>query len=436
MNQPAPHLPLLQHYFETDLVHAAQFLETMDPQQAMEAVKDLASPLQVKIFQELPNAFAAKMLEDVPVAQSADLLEKLDVQRAANILRCLKTQTRNTLLEMFPEIIRKRIAELLIYPLSSAGQMMSSDFLAFHSEIKIRDAVENIREIVRKGQSTSYIYVVDRENRLVGVMNMRDMLLASPEASLESIMRKNVFSIDAFLDRENITQELSKRKYFAVPVVDQDNRLLGIIKADEMLEGVQEEATEDMQKLFGAGGDERVFSSIWFSLTKRLPWLHFNLATAFLAAWVVSLFESTIARITVLAVYLPVVAGQGGNAGAQSLAVVIRGMVMREIPSRKIGRLILKEAGIGLISGLVIGAVTSLIAWVWHGNPYLGLVVALAMIVNLLIAGLSGAGIPIAMKAIGLDPAQCSNIILTTITDVMGFLSFLGFAVLFQEFLK
>ncbi|MGB6012893.1 MAG: magnesium transporter, partial [Desulfobacterales bacterium] len=201
------------------------------------------------------------------------------------------------------------------------------------------------------------------------------------------------------------------------------------------IQGIQEDMTKDIQKIFGAGGDERVSSTILFSLKKRLPWLHVNLATAFLAASVVALFEGIIAKLTVLAVFLPVVAGQGGNAGAQSLAVVMRGIVMREIPKDKVFSLISKEAKLGAINGVIIGTVTALIAYIWYGNPYLGLVIGLGMLLNLIFAGLSGASIPIVMKRIGLDPAQSSNIILTTVTDVMGFTAFLGFAVLFQNYL-
>jgi magnesium transporter len=217
--------------------------------------------------------------------------------------------------------------------------------------------------------------------------------------------------------------------------VDSENHLLGIIKAERMIQGVKEDVTRDIQRMFGAGGDERVTSSIWFSMKKRLPWLHVNLATAFLAAAVVALFEDTIAKITILAVFLPVVAGQGGNAGAQSLAVVMRGLIMREIPKGQISHLILKEGKLGAINGIIIGLVTAVIAWIWYGNPYLGIVIGFGMLVNLFFAGLSGASIPIMMEKAGLDPAQCSSIILTTITDVIGFIAFLGFAVMFQSFL-
>ena len=270
---------------------------------------------------------------------------------------------------------------------------------------------------------------------LVGVLNMRDLMLSDPEASLESVMRRDVFTLQGFTDREEAANELARRRYFSAPIVDNEGKILGIIKAEQLIQGVREEITEDMQLMFGVSGDERVSSSFAFSLRKRLPWLHVNLATAFLAASVVAAFESIIAKLTVLAVFLPVVAGQGGNAGAQSMAVVMRGLVMREIPRSRILAVFMKEGRLGAINGLVTGAVTAIVAWLWNGNPYLGLVIGLGMFINLFIAGLSGASVPILMKRLGLDPAQCSSIILTTITDVMGFAAFLGLALLFIDFL-
>jgi magnesium transporter len=274
---------------------------------------------------------------------------------------------------------------------------------------------------------------VDEQDHLIGVMNMRDLLLAAPDRTLESVMRTEVFAFHCFTDREEAAMEFSKRRYFAAPVVDSDQRILGIIKAEQLIQGAQEELVEDLQRMVGAGGDERTSSPVSYSLRKRLPWLHVNLITAFMAAGVVAMFEDIIAKLTVLAVFLPVVAGQGGNAGAQSLAVVMRGLVMREIPRARIKGLVLKETWMGALSGTITGTVTALVAWAWNGNPWLGLVIGLAMIVNLLAAGFSGAFIPIAMKAVGLDPAQCSSIILTTVTDVVGFFAFLGFAVVFQS---
>jgi magnesium transporter len=308
---------------------------------------------------------------------------------------------------------------------------MSTDFVALRQDVKVRDAIQIIRSLVRKRNPASYAYVVDDNNHLVGVINMRQLIVESQDEQLSAFMIRDVFAVNAFMDIEDVASEVSHRKFFAVPVLDHEKKLLGLIKADQLIGQVQQEATEDLLRMFGAGGTERTFSPITFSLRKRLPWLHVNLATAFLAAAVVAIFESTIAQITALAVFLPVVAGQGGNAGAQSLAIVMRGLVMREIPAEKFWPLVSKEAFIGLVNGILIGIVTAVIAYFWYGKIMLGVVIALAMVVNLFAAGLSGAAIPLIMKSLGLDPAQSSSIVLTTVTDVVGFFSFLGFATLF-----
>lgn len=435
MTTRTPLLPLVQKFFESDPVAAAHSLETMDEAQALSVLKALPASLSAQAFRHLQVSFVATLLREVPPDLFAEIVRRLDAQQGAALLTHLPDQIRRSFIDHLSEKDKRQIQELLTYPQNSAGRLMTTEFLAFHREVKIKDAVQKIRALAHKKGLASYTYVVDSNDRLVGVINMRDLLLASPDSTLDAIMRKDVFAVNFFMDREDVANELSQRKFFAAPVVDHENRLLGIVKADQLLAHLQAEATEDIQKMFGAGGDERAFSPIAFSLRKRLPWLHVNLATAFLAAAVVALFEGIIAKITVLAVFLPVVAGQGGNAGAQSLAVVMRGLVMREIPAQRVLKLIRKEALIGAVNGVLIGLVTAAIAWMWHGNPYLGVVIGLAMIVNLVAAGFSGAAIPITMKAIGLDPAQSSSIILTTVTDVVGFFTFLGFAVIFQSYL-
>ena len=347
----------------------------------------------------------------------------------------LPREARERFLSHLPDKLKRDIQEQLTYPEGSVGRMMSTHFLSFRADATVYDATQIIRQLAPKRYPASYAYVVDDQDRLKGVLNMRDLLLGEPDTKLSAIMRTDLFTLHCFTDREDAAAQLSKRRYFAAPVVDHDGRVLGIIKAEQLIQGAQEEVAEDLQRMFGAGGDERAFSPMIYSLKKRLPWLHVNLATAFLAASVVAMFEDIIAKITVLAVFLPVVAGQGGNAGAQSLAIVMRGLVMREIPKDKVKKLVLKESLLGLMSGTVTGLVTALVAWLWHGNPWLGLVIGLAMIVNLCAAGLAGAAIPVVMKAMGLDPAQCSSIIQTTVTDVVGFFAFLGFAVIFQSHL-
>lgn len=427
---------MIRQFFEQEPVRAAHCLETMEEEQAIAILNELPPEMVADIFPNFQPHFAGMILKSFPPELLRAVAEKLDPQQGAALLLQLPTESRMQLLSGFPEKVKKTIQEILTYPENSAGRIMSPEFLAFHSEITVQNAIQRIRVLARKKSPASYAYVVDKENRLSGVINMRDLMLAPSTAKLEEVMRKDVFSVSCFMDREQIAEEFSKRRYFAAPVVDEEKYLLGVVKAEQLLEDVQEEATEDMQKMFGAGGDERVFSPVSFSLRMRLPWLHVNLATAFLAGSVVAMFQETIGKFPVLAVYLPVVAGQGGNAGAQSLVIVIRGIVMREIRNHKIWKLIFKEAGIGILNGIVVGLVTAVAAYLWHGNPFLGVVVGLAMFVNLVIAGFAGAAIPLGMKSLGMDPAQCSNIILTTFTDVMGFFLLLGFAVFFQNHLS
>ena len=428
-------LPIVKRYFENDPIAAAHSLEAMTEEEAADVLKALPPSLSAQAFPYLQVAYAATLLKDLPVDVCNAIIEKLDPQQGASILMNLSADARSQFLGFLPEKIKRQIQELLTYPEHSAGRMMNTDLLAFHTDVKTKDAVQKIRTMAKRKTPPSYAYVVSQDNQLVGVLNMRDLLLATGDETLESVMRKDVFSVNAFLDREEVAEELSKRKYFAAPVVDAEGRLLGIVKAEQLIGNVQEEATEDFQKMFGAGGDERVSSPIHFSIRMRLPWLYINLATAFLAGYVVSLFQDIIAKITILAVYLPIIAGQGGNGGAQSLAVVMRGIVMREIPAHRALLLVVKEFWIGIMNGIAIGIVTALVAIWWHHNPILGLVVGSAMIINLAVAGLTGAAIPLTMKAVGLDPAQCSNIILTTFTDVMGFFGLLGLATAFQRYL-
>ena len=337
------------------------------------------------------------------------------------------------MLEALPVELKEQIQELLEFPVGSVGRAMKTDYTAFQAEKTVGEAIISMRTDAGKRTPPANIFVINPERVLLGVVGMRELIVADSDTALQDLMKRDILSVHGFDETSKALHILAGRGFTSVPVVDPQGKLLGVVRATGLLEGAEAVAHADIQKLFGVGKDERAFSSIWFSLKKRIPWLHVNLATAFLAAAVVALFEDTIAKITVLAVYLPVVAGQGGNAGAQSLAVVMRGLVMREIPERDVKKLVWKESKIGVINGIVIGLVTAGIAWMWQGNPFLGLVIGLAMIVNLTVAGLAGAAIPVLMKKVGLDPAQSSSIILTTVTDVLGFFAFLGFAVIFQD---
>ncbi len=435
MPKVAPLLQLALELVEKDPVAAARRLETMPAEDAAAVIQELPVKAKTRVFPLLQIGYAASLLTAARPSEFEMILKVLDAERAAAIFMQLPEDARERFAAYLPETVRRHVRDLLTYPEDSVGRLMTPHFFSLHQDMIVRDAIKKIRAMSEQRAGASYAYVVNADGVLVGVMNMHDLLLAKPDVTLESIMRREIFVLPAFMDVEEAANELGRRRFFAAPVVDRENKILGVVRGERLIRGAKQELGEDLQRMVGAGADESAFSPIRYSLRKRLPWLHVNLATAFLAAAVVAVFEDTIARFTVLAIFLPVVAGQGGNAGAQSLAIVMRGLFMREIPRSRWRRLILKEGLLGLTTGTVTGIVTGAVAWIWFGSPALGLVVAMGMIVNLCCAGLAGGSIPIILKSLGFDPAQCSSIILTTVTDVVGFFAFLGFAVLFQSYL-
>jgi magnesium transporter len=300
-------------------------------------------------------------------------------------------------------------------------------------ELTVEAATAYLRKAPR--QSLFYLYVTDGDGKLVGVLNMRELMLAPPHDRIDSLVHRQILSVPETMTRAEVVTLMRRHRFLALPVVDSDGRLMGVIKHDEALRAGQLEAFEDFQKMVGAGGDERALSPISTVVKRRLPWLYVNLLTAFLAAAVVGMFEGTIQKVTALAVLLPIVSGQGGNTGAQALAVVMRGLALREIISGVAKRVIVKEVLAGLFNGIAIAIGTAGAVWTWSRNYGLALVILLSMIVNMVAAGLSGAVIPLILKSLNRDPAQSSSIFLTTVTDCVGFASFLGFAVIFMPLL-
>jgi magnesium transporter len=322
----------------------------------------------------------------------------------------------------------------MTYPVESVGSIMDPKFLVLQEELTVRDAMLHVRSRAQK--DVHDVYVIDRNQKLAGKFSVRDLLLVDPEEKLQAVMIRDLPIIHPLESREEIVELFKERHFFTIPVVDLDDRLLGVVRNEDIIKASQEDATADLLTMVGANKDERALSPVWFSVQKRLPWLQLNLLTAFLAAFVVGMFEGTIAKFTALAVLLPVVAGQSGNTGAQSLAVVIRGLALRDIRPSQWLRVSGKEVYVAFLNGLAVSATACLAVALWSRSLGLTVIIGLSMIISMVIAGLSGAIIPIALKAMKQDPAQSSSIVLTTITDVVGFFSFLGLATLLSSLLE
>jgi magnesium transporter len=280
-----------------------------------------------------------------------------------------------------------------------------------------------------------YLYVVDDRRHLVGVVSLRRLLLVSPETPLKRIMTADLISARVDMDQEEVARQVAAYNLLAIPVVDEENKLVGIITVDDVIDVIKDEATEDIYRLAGVAGDERAFTPAKESFRKRLPWLGINLLTAFLAAAVVGLFEGTIDLFPVLAVFMPIVAGMGGNAGTQTLTVVVRGIALGELTWSNSRKALLKEVVVGLGNGIVLGAAAALIVWLVRGNPTLGLVLGMAMIINMFVAAAAGTLVPLGLRAASIDPALASSVFITTMTDMFGFFSFLGLATVFARYL-
>ena len=421
---------LVRRFVESHPQDAAKALEELDTDEAIKTLERLPARLQGLILERLSPQKAGAIFEQFDSVQVRELLASMPPRQASFVLQHMDEGKREEALKALPYASSRQLRELMHYPLEMAGGMMEPRVASIPVDLNVQSAIAVLRNAPR--QTLYYLYVTDREGKLVGVLNMRNLLLASSKDTIESLMSREILSVPATMDREEVLTLIRRHRFLALPVVDEEGRLIGVIKHDEALRAGQLEAFEDIQKMVGAGSDERALSPVSIVIKRRLPWLYVNLLTAFAAAAVVGIFEGVIQKVTALAVLLPVVSGQGGNTGAQALAVVMRGIALREILTGTAKRVIMKEVLAGLFNGMAVAVATGAAVWVWSRSMGLSLVIGLAMIVNMVVAGLSGAAIPILLKKLNRDPAQSSSIFLTTVTDVVGFASFLGFATIFM----
>jgi magnesium transporter len=320
------------------------------------------------------------------------------------------------------------------YPEGSAGRLMQPRPVSIPARLTASQVLNRLRQI--PARDTAVLVVTDDDGKLAGLVDLGDVVHADPGTRLEELLQiTSPVRVNALTPREEIVDLFSRNRLRLLPVVDLEERLLGVIRQSTVIKAAQEEASSDMQAMVGVSREERALSSPLFAMRKRLPWLNINLLTAFLAAAVVGLFENTIAQFTALAVLLPVVAGQSGNTGAQALAVIMRGLALREIRVRHWQRVLFKEVLAGALNGIAIAMVTGIGVLLWSRSPGLALIIAVAMVLSMALAGLAGAAIPLLLTRLHQDPAQSASIILTTVTDVVGFFSFLGLATLFSGLL-
>ncbi len=412
---------------------AARKLEEMEPEFAAEIFLQCDVTTQASVFEHLSSSAAAMFLEQFEADFVGKLMETVEPKSMLAALQQLEPETAQKFLQKARKGVRQELTDLMQYPENSAGTMMDTRFMVLPEAWTVEQALERVHRETRN--PIQMIYLVDETRKLSGRLGLHSLVMAAPDQVLSEIKSPITAVTEALTPRDEVVELLEKHRLQNIPVVDIDGFLIGVIRADTLVTAVEEEATLDVQAMVGVSRDERALSPATFAVRKRQPWLQINLVTAFLAASVVGLFEDMIARYTALAILLPVVAGQSGNTGAQALAVTMRGLAIREITIRHWLRIVWKEMSAGFLNGLGVCATTCLGVFVWSGSAGLTLVIGISMVISMVIAGMAGAAVPLLLVRVGQDPATAASIILTTVTDVMGFFSFLGIATLLSRML-
>jgi len=412
---------------------AAQILETMPAYDVADTLENQSLTITLPLWQYFATDTAEQIFFQLSEKRQLQLLAELDPTLSVKILNRTSNEKVNSLLGALSKGVADELKALLQYPQDSAGQLMDPRVVNLRPSMTIEQAQLKLRSI--KPKDINEVYVVDDNNALIGKIAIQNIAIEDAELPISKIITPIVTTVQELDPREEVVNRLERYKLSSIPVVDIENRLVGVIRSTRLLKALQEEITVDIQTMVGVSKDERALSKTTFAVARRLPWLHINLLTAFLASAVVSIFENTIAQFTALAVLMPVVAGQSGNAGAQALAVTMRGLALHEISLRHWPKVVVKEINVGFLNGVAIALTTAVCVYFWSKSFGLGLVIAIAMIISMIAAGFSGAIIPITLRRFGQDPAQSSSIVLTTVTDVVGFFSFLGTASLLSTML-
>ena len=426
---------LLQKQHPADLAQIFSELNDRDKHATFTVLIDRNSRLAMEALSELGPVSAAAMLADRQAEDIARLVQELPTDDAAAIVDNLPEELSAAVVDLMRRKEGGGVSNLLEYAEQTAGRIMNPNVFSLSEDMTVGEtlaALQGSRDV----EVVFYLYVVDERRHLVGVISLRRLLLVPPETPLKRIMATDLIAVRVDTDQEEVARQVASYNLLAIPVVDEESKLVGVITVDDVIDVIKDEATEDIYRLAGVSFDEHVATPAKESLRKRLPWLVVNLATAFLAASVVKLFEGTISKVTALAVFMPIVAGMGGNAATQTLTVIVRGIALGELTWSNSRTALVKESLVGLGNGLGVGFVAAIGAWLLQGSPVLGAVLALAMIINMFVAATAGTLIPLGLRALKVDPALASSVFITTLTDVFGFLSFLGLGTVFLRFLQ
>jgi magnesium transporter len=425
-------LNLLQKQHPADLAQIFSELSDRDRQATFSLLAERNGRLAMEALSELGPEAGAALLATRSAEEIAKLAQEIASDDAAALIDHLPEDLSSAVLDLMRPRESGVVENLLEYAERTAGRIMNPHVFALNEELTVGEAITELQRGNRDVEMVFYVYVVDDRRHLVGVTSLRRLLLVSPETPLRRIMTSDLISARVDTDQEEVARQVAGYNLLAIPVVDEENKLVGIITVDDVIDVIKDEATEDIYRLAGVAGDERAFTPARESIRKRLPWLAINLATAAIAALVVFQFTDTIEALPYIAALMPIVAGMGGNAGTQTLTVIVRGIALGELTWSNSRKALVKELLVGIGNGVALGLLAGLVTFAVSGTPLLGAVLGMALIINLFIAALAGTLVPLGLRAANVDPALASSVFITTMTDVFGFFAFLALATVFR----
>ena len=414
---------------ETDPFDSADTLEEFDPSEAGKLITSLPIETSVKIFESLRPRAIIEIVEILKDSYVEEIFKQMDTEDVVDVFERSTEDETEEILEILDKSTKLNINKRLAYPENSVGRQMSEEVAKISTGLKVKDALKELKALHNNVEDLIYVYSVDNEGKLTGVISFREIVFADENELIKNVMIQNPISVNPSSDQEEAAILIKQYELLALPVVDKSNKLIGQTTVNTALDVIQTEIAEDFSQSFGAGAEETIFTPIRRSIRLRLPWIAINMGLAFIVSLLISQFEETIASDILLAALMPVVALVGGNSGAQSLAIVIRALARNDVSDARVFEVIGKQTFIGIINGIFVGVLSFLILSFIGLNDY-SLALSIAVFGNIFIGNLFGSSIPLMLKKIGFDPALASNIFLTLITDIAGFAGFLGIALL------
>jgi len=415
-------------------VDRAEIFDLLDDAEQEILLDRLDIPTTADLLEELEDDDVLEAIESLTTERLADVLDEMEPDEAADLLGDLPPAQASEALAQMEDA--DEVIPLLGYPDETAGGLMTTSYIALRRHTTTEQAIQFLREVSPETETPYYLYVIDKANRLIGVVGLRELVVSEPSTNMEAIMDHELIFVTVGVDQEEVARIMTRYDLAVVPVVDEFQRLMGVITHDDILDVLEDEATEDVYRLANvADTDLDPQSAITEQLKGRLPWIYLNTATALIASWVISNYEWLIAQVAILAAFQSVVAGLGGNTASQNVAMIVRSLALGKITSKLIWRIMGRQILVGFLQGLAVGLVTGIAVTIWIGNIYLGIILGLALIGNMIIAGIIGTAVPLGLNALGQDPALASSVFVTAFTDAFGFFIFLTLAAVTYNYL-